>query len=96
MSNPGPWDDDPMWVPDVQPGEIPDEETPAKRVVRAHHFIICADVFDDGSYELRTDSDSYVNPDEPIWLVDEEVWVRPTDFEDVDNAIYRDIQKRLV
>jgi hypothetical protein len=53
-------------------------------------------VFDDGSYELRTDSDSYVNPDEPIWLVDEEVWVRPTDFEDVDNAIYRDIQKRLV
>ena len=84
----GPWLENAMWTPD--------EDTTPNPVVRQHYFVVCAEVREDGTYELRLAHEmDHFDSDEPVYLPAREEWTRLSDFEDEDATYQNDLMRRL-
>lgn len=92
MTTPGPWDNDPMWVPDVQPGEIPDDEP---TVVRQHYFMVVGTVYSDGTRTLDTTDDVCLDMDKPVWNADMNEWTGNDNCREDDDQFVIELVSKL-
>lgn len=87
MTTTGPWQDDAMWSPDLQPNEALDSEI----VLSEHHFTVIVAVRKDGSFHWRTEEQSF-DPEFPVYLQHDigdysaGEWIRVNDVEELGKA----------
>lgn len=89
MTTIGPWTEDAMWTPDETEKSTPE-------VVREHYFVVSAQIMSDGTHRFVIESETHVNPDEPIYYPSKNEWDRVTpDLSDEDTQLQLDLIHRL-